>query len=144
MTSVQLRDDFAALTHSIPGCSCSAPHWIQRSVISLPSAQCIFSKFCSPSNHLPNDFSSHLLLEEDCSLSCVFSLSNSEPEMGEEKEQHTINIILVAALLLHYLPRSKAWVASVVPCLLITLARGKFLNSRLCCACQEVKNTPWF
>lgn len=132
VTSVQLRDEFVALIHSIPGCICSAPHWIQRSDIYLPSAQCIFSKFCSPSNHLPNDFSSLLLLEEDCSVSCLLSLSNSEPEMGEgeEKEQHTLNIVFVAALLLHYLPLSKVWVASVVPCLLITLARGKFLNSR--------------
>lgn len=144
MTSVQLRDEFAALTHSSRGCSCSAPHLIQRSVIYLPSAQCIFSKFCSPSKHLPNDFSSLLLLEEDCSLSCLLPLSNSEPEMGEEKEQRTINVVFAAALLLHYLPLSKARVASVVPCLLITLAREKFLKSRLCCVCQEVKNMPWF
>lgn len=100
VTSVQLRDEFAALTHSIPGCSCSAPHWIQRSDIYLPAAQCIFSKFCSPSNHLPHDFSSLLLLEEDCSLSCVLPLSNSEPEMGEQKEQHTVNICCCAAFAL--------------------------------------------
>lgn len=146
VTSVQLRDEFVALTGSTPGCSCSARHWIQRSVTYLPSAQCIFSKFCSPSDHLPNDFSSLLLLEEDCSLPCLLSLSDSEPEMGEgeQKEQHTINTIFAAVLLLHYLPLRKAWVASVVPCLLITLVRGKFLNSRLCCVCQEVKNMTWF
>lgn len=65
--------------------------------------------------------------------------------MGEgEKEQHTVNIIFVVELLLHYLPLSKAWAASAVPCLLITLGRGKFLSSRLCCVCQEVKNMPCF
>lgn len=77
----------------------------------LPSAQSIFSKFCFPSDHLPHDFSSFLLLEEECRLSCMLSLSNSETEMGEgrEKEHHTINIIFATALILHYLPLSKAW-----------------------------------
>lgn len=77
----------------------------------LPSAQCIFSKFFFPSNHLPNDFSSFLFLEEECSLSCMLSLSKSETEMGEgrEKKHHTINIVFATAPILHYLPLSKAW-----------------------------------
>lgn len=69
----------------------------------------IFSKFRFPSDYLPKDFSSFLLLEVYC-RSCTLSLSNSESEMGEgrQKEHHTINVIFAAALILLHLPLSKA------------------------------------
>ena len=84
---------------------------VNADVSYLLSAQGIFRQFCFPRDHLPNDFSSCLVLEEGCSLSCVLSLSNSETEVGDgrEKEDHAVNIVFATALILHYLPLSKAW-----------------------------------